>query len=189
MVPSEGHPLIRCSEVWNWPAHWFSRVILLIGTTLKWISHSMLTPIKVADKLLNLPIIALTAHFKYHGSFDHEHSLPLLITKAGFNYINETERSNENGKNNFKIKCSFWMCICMFCIMAFFHVLFLITYMVTTNAYKVTARIVLILSHLNWERKKLFITLFYSISVVFGPKRLVTVRVSGKFKDKYFISS
>ena len=38
----------------------------------------LLTPIKVGDKLFNLPIIALTAHFKYHGSFDHEHSLPLV---------------------------------------------------------------------------------------------------------------
>ena len=35
----------------------------------------------------NLPIIALTAHFKYHGSFDHEHSLPLLIKRSWFNYI------------------------------------------------------------------------------------------------------
>ena len=47
----------------------------------------MLTLIKAADKLFNLPIIALTAHIKYHGSFDHEHSLPLLITTAWFNYI------------------------------------------------------------------------------------------------------
>ena len=38
----------------------------------------LLTPIKVGDKLFNLPIIALTAHFKYQGSFDHEHSLPLV---------------------------------------------------------------------------------------------------------------
>ena len=32
----------------------------------------LLTPIKVGDKLFNLPIIALTAHisFKYHGSFE-----------------------------------------------------------------------------------------------------------------------
>ena len=80
------------------------------------------------------------------------------------------------------------MFICMFFIMAFFHVLFLLTYTVTTNVYKVTARIVLILSHFNWERGKLFITLFYSISLVLGPKRLVTIRVSAKFKDKYFIS-
>ena len=55
------------------------------------------------------------------------------------------------------------MCICMFFIMAFFHVLFLLIYTVTTIAYKETAHIVLILSHLNWEGEKLFITLFYSI--------------------------
>ena len=38
----------------------------------------LLTPIKVGDKLFNLPVIALTAHFKDHASFDHEHSLPLV---------------------------------------------------------------------------------------------------------------
>ena len=32
-------------------------------------------------------------------------------------------------------------------VMAVFHVLFSLTYTVTTNAYKVTARIVLVLSH------------------------------------------
>ena len=39
----------------------------------------------------------------------------------------------------------------MFFIMAFFHVLFVLTNTVTTKAYEVTARIVLILSHLNWQ--------------------------------------
>ena len=58
----------------------------------------MLTPIKVATKLFNLPIIALTAHFKYHGSFDHEHSLPLLIKRSWFNYIYWNSRNNENWK-------------------------------------------------------------------------------------------
>ena len=41
----------------------------------------ILTPIKVGDKLFNLPLIdhnCITAHFKYHGCFDHEHSLPLV---------------------------------------------------------------------------------------------------------------
>ena len=50
----------------------------------------LLTPIKVGDKLFNLPIIALTAHFKYHRSFDHEHSLPL----AGLGVITLIETRN-----------------------------------------------------------------------------------------------
>ena len=46
------------------------------------------------------------------------------------------QNTNRNGKNNVH-----------FHIMAFFHVLMLLPYTVTINAYKVTARIALILSH------------------------------------------
>ena len=63
--------------------------------------------------LFNLPLIALTAHFKYHRSFDHEHSLPLvglgLITLIETRILN-----NKNGKIK-KINLSF--------LMAFFHVI------------------------------------------------------------------
>ena len=62
----------------------------------------LLTPLKVGDKLFNLPIIALTAHFKDHRSFDHEHSLPLV--GIGLITLIETRSSNDkNGKIKKKI--------------------------------------------------------------------------------------
>ena len=77
----------------------------------------LLTPIKVSDKLFNLPIIALTAHFKYHGSFDHEHSLP-LVGLGLITLIETTKTPVKNGKIK-KINLSF---LCLFFLSwRFFH--------------------------------------------------------------------
>ena len=81
----------------------------------------LLTPIKVGDKLFNLPIIALTAHFKYHGSFDHEQ---FASRRAWFNYFDQNEvLNNKNGKIK-KINLSFlYLYVFFLSWRFFFHVI------------------------------------------------------------------
>ena len=65
MMPGYGLSLIRATRC---------EIGQLIGSGVNQgrlaneIQASMLTPINVGDKLLNLPIIALIAHLKYKGS-------------------------------------------------------------------------------------------------------------------------
>ena len=81
----------------------------------------LLTPIKVGDKLFNLPIIALTAHFKFHGSFE---SLTQFASRwALFNYIDRNLKFYyKNGKIK-KINLSFLYLYVFFFIMMFFYII------------------------------------------------------------------
>ena len=65
MMPGDGLSLIRAARC---EIGQLNGSGIKLGRLASEIRASMLTPIKVGDKLFNLPIIALIAHFKYHGS-------------------------------------------------------------------------------------------------------------------------